>query len=138
MGICEEIAAARRCGKVRCGIRSEPAASVIELAGAFGLMPDADYYREIDRKMARLVLARLIGRDMAYDKEVVPSGLAKELASRFIAQFDPAARYFTNGEWHRPDAGSLGWEAVTSATFDGGVLVLAASSSGCLWVEDED
>jgi hypothetical protein len=138
VGICEEVKAARQCGRVRCGVRLESAASVSDLATAFGLLSEADYYREIDRETAWLVLTRLIGRDMAYDNEVVPSAVAKNLAGRFIAQFDPPARYFTNGEWHQSGAASLGWEAVTGATFDGGVLVLAANSSGCLWVEDED
>jgi hypothetical protein len=138
MGICEDIAAARKCGKVRCGVTAGSVASVSDVAATFGLQPAAEHYREIDGVTARLVLVRLLGHDMAYDKGVVPTALADELAGHFLAQFGPGARYFTNGDWQLPDAQLRGWEAVAVATFDGGVLVLDARQSGCLWVEDED
>jgi hypothetical protein len=134
--VCEEIIAARRCGKVRCGITPKRIESVADLAAAFGLLAEADYYREIDAATAQVILARLVGRDMAYGVEVVPADRASELAARFLAQFGSGSRFFTNGDWHRDDPAE--WEAVTEATFDGGVLALGGRRSGCLWVEDED
>jgi len=55
------------------------------------------------------------------------------------------ARFFTNGTFHEEsrELGSNvtqgpGWNPVTEATFDTGVIVVAKRSAACLWVEDED
>jgi hypothetical protein len=66
------------------------------------------------------------------------------LADRFLASFGTdGVHYFTNADFGaRADPAftlsSFGWNPVTAATFDTGVLVVGPRRCGCLWVEDED
>jgi hypothetical protein len=127
MGVSDEIRAARRFGRVGCGLSSVSAPTLAELAQEFGLRNDAGCYREIDKASARLTVQRLLHRDLAYSAEIMPERQAEQLAEEFFAQFGSGARFFTNNGC-----------PVTAATFDEGVLVLESHRSGCLWVEDED
>ncbi|MGK3995948.1 hypothetical protein [Sorangium sp. So ce1024] len=69
---------------------------------------------------------------------MVSADEAARLAREFLEQFDRAGcRYFTNGNFGDDPTGAS-WTPATSATFDTGALILGASRSGCLWVEDED
>src|SRR5690606_2253341 len=61
--ICEAIARRRGCGAVHCGITGG-AASVTEVARAFGLRADPLCYHEIDEVSARAVAAGVLGRDL--------------------------------------------------------------------------
>ena len=132
-----EIHAARTDGVVRCGYstRSDP----MELAAEFGLAADPARYREIDAATARRLVEIILHRDLAYDAEIMPAGRAAALADRFLSSFGTeGVRYFTNGTCAEHDGRNWGWNRVTSATFDTGVLVVGPRRCGCLWVEDED
>lgn len=141
----EEIIAARRCGVVRCGLSLRRSQTVSGLAREFGLRDDPRYYDEINALDANYLIWLVLHRDLAYNAEIMPAARAADLRNRFLAQFNPATRYFTNGTWHlppitRPDGVIQGasWQSVTDATFDTGVLAISPKCSGCLWVEDED
>ena len=145
MDVVNDIIAARVFGAVRCGLSSLRSPDVSELAREFGLRDDASCYKEIDEAAARHLITSVLQRDLAYNAEVMPESTAAELTDRFMAQFGPGTRFFSNGNWHlppvvRPDGVVHGasWDAVTSATFDTGVLAIGPQCSGCLWVEDED
>ena len=146
MGVAEDIIAARIYGVVRCGLSAQATPPTIpDLAGEFGLADQPSFYREIEETAARYLIRTVLHRDMAYNAEVMPAALAVELADRFLAQFGPGTRYFSNGSWHlppvvRPDGVVCGpsWDPVTPATFDTGVLAIGPERSGCLWIEDED
>jgi hypothetical protein len=145
VSVAKTIIAARACGVVHCGRYSTRSATVSEVALEFGLADDPSYYTEIDVAAAHRVIVRILHRDMAYDTEVMPEVRAVELADRFLAQFGSPVRYFTNGTWHLPPdvlsgrvIGGAGWNPVTPATFDAGVLAIGPTCSGCLWIEDED
>lgn len=59
---------------------------------------------------------------------------ATALWQQFLQLFDGQKLHFFSN--CRP--GRHQWSPATNATFDMGVLIIGESSSGCLWVEDED
>lgn len=145
MEIAEEIIAARVGSGIRCGLSSRASPSVSDLAREFGLRDEPSSYKEIDEPDARHLIRSVLHRDMAYSWEIMPEARAAELADRFLAQFGPGTRYYSNGNWHLPPVvqpnGVIcgpSWDPVTTATFDTGVLAIGPRCSGCLWVEDED
>lgn len=117
-------------------------ATVTHVASIFGLMESPECYEEIDAVEATKVIENVLHRDMAYETEIMPISLARELSGEFVAMFAGTdARFFTNGEWGRPrEAPGVGpsWAPVTSATFDTGVLVVSDQTFGCVWCMDED
>lgn len=144
-GVTEEILAARTWGVVRCGLSSQPAPTVSELAREFGLRDAQECYKEICEPDALRLVRRVLHRDLAYDAEIMPEARAAELGERFLAQFGAGARFFTNGTFYeerrrlsRSVWSGPSWEPVTEATFDTGVLVIGPKGAGCVWVEDED
>jgi hypothetical protein len=135
-GICEEIIRRRTCGHVRCGTSGE-AASVTDVARAFGLSTDPSCYHEIGESTARAIAVHVLNRDLAYHTEVMPTDDAIELVSLFFELCcGPSGRFFSNGDFSQKAAAS--WMPATEATFDTGVLIVGSARSGCLWVEDED
>ncbi len=137
--ICDEIETARDCGVVHCHIIKEFPMSLDELAPRFGLLFTPRTYREIGKEQAEKVAKRILHCDLAYDSELMAEREAEQLASRFLGYFEEKdTQYYTNGDYYITDAGSQGWHPATSATLDTGILVVAKSQSGCLWVEDED
>ncbi|WP_437877677.1 hypothetical protein [Sorangium sp. So ce513] len=136
--IIDRIQAARSCGVLHIGVVAESVRSVEDLARRFGLRDDVGTYREIDEETAWRIIAYVLHRDLAYGVDMVSAEEAARLAREFLEQFDGAGcRYFTNGNFGEDPTGAS-WSPATSATFDTGALILGASKSGCLWVEDED
>lgn len=137
-----EIVASRTGGEVIAECTDRAYTRPEEAAGAFGLSSAADTYTEVPAEEALAVLANVINKDMAYDFEFMPYERAKELATAFLFSFpQTGTRFFTNGtfgkERESPNIGPS-WSPATEATFDTGVLVLAAQSTACVWFKDED
>lgn len=136
--ICDEIETTRDCGVVHCHIIEEFPMSLDELAPRFRLLFTPCTYREIGKEQAEKVAKRILHCDLAYDSELMTERKAEQLASRFLGYFEEKdTQYYTNGGYYT-DAESHAWHPATYATFDTGILVVAKSRSGCLWVEDED
>ena len=142
MGVCDEIVEIR---DARCGLSSLTSPIIPELAREFGLSDQQWRYKEIGEDDGRKLVHTLLHRDLAYNAELMSAAQAEELGNRFLGQFGPGTRYFTNGTWHtlstiRSDgaAAVTSWDPVTSATFDMGILAIGPERSGCMWVEDED
>jgi hypothetical protein len=102
-------------------------------------------WRELARPDAHAVLAAVLTRDLAYDRELMDESKARALADEFLRQFGPNARFFTNREFRRQAADAsewvqrtAEWDPVTRATFDTGVVVVDVDRAGLLWFEDED
>lgn len=135
-----EILAAR--AGARCGYSAGGAGA--GLAAEFGLASDPDCYREIDAATARRLIELVLRQDLAYLTELIPLTRAVDLADRFLAPFGTdGVRFFTNAMFDEKaepmfTLSSFGWNPVTAATFDTGVLVVGPQRCGCLWVEDED
>ncbi|MEG0192273.1 hypothetical protein [Stenotrophomonas sp. YIM B13575] len=115
-------------------------ATVTDVASSFGLLDSPECYEEIDAVEAAKVIENVLYRDMAYNTQIMPFSLDRELSGEFVAAFAGSdARFFTNGEWGRSmGALGVGWTPVTSATFDTGVLVVSDQAVGCVWCMDED
>ena len=131
---------------MHCGIRDRTFESPESVAAEFGLRSASLIYFEVDEPAALAILQRLLHEDMAYNSELMSVADAEFLANTFIELFRKQnGRYFSNGNWHLPHEeiepnvlAHPGWTPATDATFDGGILAIGDSSSGCVWFEDED
>jgi hypothetical protein len=96
---------------------------------------------EISEEEARSVLAGVMERDLAYRAPRAGAASAASTAAAFLALFrGPDARFFTNGELGLTHSlgKTGGWDPLTRATFDTGVVALEKGRLGVFWVEDED
>lgn len=95
----------------------------------------------LTREQAKTILENLIWRDMAYGVEVFERKVAEAYAQAFIDQLNPGAVFFSNCDYPEgigEDRPSYGWQGISAATFDSGVVALDRDRIGILWVEDED
>lgn len=93
----------------------------------------------ITREGAEEFLRGILFRDLAYDRDQMPTDVAAAMARDFIGLFLPDAEYLTNWPDHRahwPDAGS--WDPVTTHTFDAVLVGLDRDNAGLVCVADED
>lgn len=144
-----EIRVRRACGRVwvkRLVLERSTTACAQDRADAFvtslGLTPVS--WVDITRDEAQAGAALILHQGRAYDGQVMPAADASRLAEDFLGFFTEhdgyELRYFTNGTLIQPCRGAdgRGWSALTSATFDCGIIVVAKKSIGILWVADED
>lgn len=101
MAVCEDIIAARNRGVVRCGLSALATPTIPVLAREFRLRDDPALYTEIDAAAAGRLVRLILRKEMAYDSEIMPRTRAEELGGRFLQQFGPGARFFTNGNFPR-------------------------------------
>jgi hypothetical protein len=141
MEITSRIIAARG-GNLIVEIRPGKVTTVEAAAAQFGLFSSPRIYVEISEQEAVSVLCAVIGKDMAYQSELMPPQEANTLAKEFVHQFaGDRAKFYTNGEYGKPrQSQTVGpsWMPATEATFDTGVLVVAPERIGCAWFMDED
>jgi len=131
---------------VHLAVRSQTFTDIDHAAREFGLRPLGDKWRSVDRDTAVRVLFALLIADMAFSTPRMSEEEARTVCDEFLSQFGADSRFFTNGNWEDGWTKSEGkgasfgplWAPATDATFDGGVIVLGQSSSGVLWLEDED
>jgi hypothetical protein len=142
-GICERIKEQRACGRTTCALfRGADIVSRQDRLKRLG-------YRNIPERLwvtatrdeALNIVTDCLARDLAYDQEVMPADAARQLATAFLANFDDNAQFLTNSRRFLDDShpgGNYGWEPISQASFDTGVLVEANGVIGIVWVEDED
>ncbi|MCP3444216.1 hypothetical protein [Bradyrhizobium sp. CCGUVB14] len=105
-----------------------------DVARAFDLSDEAEVYIPIEESEAASIAVGILNRDLAYDTEIMSPARAAAFWQQFIQLFDGQRLcFFSNCR-----AGVHQWNPATNSTFDKGILVVGESSSGCLWVEDED
>ena len=105
-----------------------------DLARGFGLFEQEDVYVRIGASEAAAIAISILSRDLTYDTEIMDPTRAAALWQQFLLLFDGQTLHlFSNGR-----SGARQWAPATKSTFDMGVLIVGESSSGCLWVEDED
>lgn len=131
-----------RGGDLIAEVRAGPASTVERAAGMFGLASAPGTYFQVEAGEAKAILTEVLSFDMAYHCELMPRDKAERLAKDFVDSFaDEGASYYTNGEFGQsrkhPNVGPS-WTPATTATFDTGVLVLAATRTVCAWFMDED
>ena len=141
-GICERIKEQRTVGHTTCALfHGADIVSRKERLKRLGYrdIPER-FWVNATRDEALSIVTDCLARDMAHDQEVMPEGQARELAAAFLANFDDNAQFLTNSRRFvaNPDPAGYGWEPISHATFDTGVLVEANGVVGIVWVEDED
>jgi hypothetical protein len=150
------VEAARACGVVHIAERaradlaraavgefaviSEPRGVADALARGLGFRALGPGWQELARGEARATLAAVLARNLAYETALMAEAEAYGLADEFLGRFGTGARFFTNGDLGTRAAGvpSAGWDPLTEATFDTGVVVVDADRAALFWFEDED
>lgn len=97
-------------------------------------------WRLIDKRTAQRILEYILSMDMAYDIDLETKPLAKKLSIYFLNQFQPEAKYYTNGNFDEKEGffRLRGWTPLTDSIFDTGVLAIDKNKFGILWAKDND
>ena len=106
-----------------------------------GLRLTVELIHLVSRFEAFQILVSVLESDLAYNAQLMPRHTAEELASQFLALFPEPAVFATNGQFlPSPDLAIRlsTWNPLTPATFDTGVICASPSTTGLLWVQDED
>jgi len=137
----DAVRTSRRAGTVTMLTIARPEG--VPARGAADMLAEAAHYTPIgsgwtplSREQAESLLAYVLTHDLAYRAETMSADRATELASAFVDLAGPEAEFLTNGS--TPDAPAASWAPISEATFDTGVVAVAASHVAMLWVEDED
>ena len=121
---------------------SSAAALALELALGVYLdssvsLEDALSHR-LERSAAGAAVERLFRQTLAYDAPWVDPAFARRLAEAFLQPFDSDAVFLSNGELLLGGSSPRGWNPLTTATFDAGVVAVGRDLYGAVWVTDED
>ncbi|HEX4694977.1 hypothetical protein [Sphingomonas sp.] len=89
----------------------------------------------LERSEAAHVLAVAGATSLAYGQPLPSPGALKEAKSA-LADLEGDAIFLSNGHWQA--GSSQGWNPVTAATFDCGVIGFDDERAFIFWVEEED
>ena len=136
-----EIQALRQ-GVVTSGIHAVPVLDAfVEQLQCTGLR---DAWIIVGRDAARLLLTRLLSRDLALNAPIMSAEDAARLAERFMEQFPSPSRFFTNANVLDDDDSAIddtwtgSFSSLTASTFDTGIVAIGEGRIGILWIKDED
>ena len=88
----------------------------------------------LSAQQAAYALAAAGTTSLAYGP--APSDLEVELAAEALGSLDEDASFLSNGVWSRGSLG--GWNPLTTATFDCGLIAYDGTRAFIYWVEEED
>ena len=139
----------RTSGRVSCVLLPHAgAASATDLADlavqSVGLRALEDAWLEISESDAESIATGILHRDLAYHTEIMPLALAAELASELLSQVPQPMTCFTNGDWaeafseNLESLDSVGFDPISDAALDAGIICVGDGVTALLWVEDED
>jgi hypothetical protein len=137
-----EVIEHRNVGRVHVEFRrwsGSDGASVASVANAFVKslrLRAPDMWTDLEGPDALQAATRVLHLDLAYKAPVMPIDLARSLAVRFLDGCGERAAFLTNGSLGLSGTGQ--WSPLTDATFDTGIVGVAAKRVGLIWVEDED
>ena len=149
MTVITRIAERRAAGKTTCitmpiaqsGSHATIADHVVQ---AHGFRALGEGWLEISAADAHMIVTALLHRDLAFLEELMPMAEASEFATAFLDLAPEPHSYFTNGEWsmatdtHDAEATLEGWDPISDAAFDAGVVCVGDGVAALLWVEDEE
>lgn len=153
MNVVDEIVQQRTAGRTICAIQNdnvvgkgrEIADRVVQAHDLRGL---GDGWSMISGADAHAIVTTLLHRDLASNTELMSLAKASDLATRFFDLVPEPHTYFTNGDWTtssdarsdptHPLATLEGWDPISDATYDSGVVCVGEGSAAVLWVEEED
>lgn len=148
----EAILARRTAGRVSCAlVPHAKGAAPTDLADlavqSVALRPLGEAWQEISENDAELIATGVLHRDLAYGTEIMPLAEAGDLASALLALVPPPMQCFTNGDWAEAFGDdlesselleSVGFDPISDATLDAGIVCVGDGVTVVLWVEDED
>lgn len=103
----------------------------------FRLSPTLNGLQKVDRQRATEAVEILLWKSLAYGLEMLPRDVAKTRAIAFMDQLGNfATEIYSNSDWDGEELS--GWNPMTNATFDKGLLFISDTLAVCLWVEEED
>jgi hypothetical protein len=120
-----EIINRRRYGRTRINYINELFNDINELLKINGLFPEKENLIEIEYNQAKQIVISLLNYGVAYKEEFMSTQLANEYANFLFEDLDETKyKCFTNGQWNKYyETNGFGFNNLTDATFDGGVLV---------------
>ena len=127
----------RGCGFARIAFAKNYDLSLEEVLAGVGLQSGPNDLRAIDSLEAQTILCMLLSKDLAYGSPSTKADSARRHPTEFLAEnARPDARIYTNIRQEGDRV--VGWNAVSSSSFDGCLLIVNQSFVACLLVEDED
>ncbi|HEY0931214.1 MAG TPA: hypothetical protein VGE27_14935 [Gemmatimonas sp.] len=122
--------------------RASGEGAVDQVVQAHGFQGLASEWIEVSAADAQAIVTALLHRDLAYGAELMSLASAADLATPLFDAVPEPHAYFTNGDWvMNPNGGEAtlrGWNPISDATFDSGVVCLGAGRAAVFWVQDED
>lgn len=114
------------------------------VAEAHGLRGIGEAWLEISGHQAQTIATFVLHRDLASGEQIMALAEATDLATAFLDLAPEPHRYFTNGEWDellatdgsQPDG--VGFDPISDAAFDAGVICVGEGVAAILWVEDDE
>ncbi|MGV3707777.1 MAG: hypothetical protein ACO1Q7_02980 [Gemmatimonas sp.] len=142
----KEILESRKAGHTICVVVEAPSTedaidAADQIVKAQGLQGIADGWIEISANDAHAIVATLLHRDLAYGAELMTFSRASDLSTALLDSVAEPHRYFTNGDWAVGDEGEAtfnGWNPISDATFDSGIVCIGDGHAALFWVQDED
>ncbi|MDQ6612160.1 MAG: hypothetical protein M3Y64_06980 [Gemmatimonadota bacterium] len=150
MNLVTQIIERRSAGRTTCATMpidaagAEPATIADRVVQAHGFRELHDGWLAISAADAHAIATALLYRDLAYQTKIMPIAEAADLATQFLDLAPEPHSYFTNGDWttaidaNHTIATLNGWDPISDATFDSGVVCVGDGVAAILWVEDED
>jgi hypothetical protein len=148
MNAIERILKSRNAGITTCAMvdvppRASGGSAVNQVVQAHGFQGLASEWIEISAADAQAIVATLLHRDLAHGAVLMPLAAASDLATPLFDAVPEPHAYFTNGDWVMnanggDDATLHGWNPISDATFDSGVVCIGAGRAALFWVQDED
>jgi hypothetical protein len=155
MSVTDEIVQRRTAGRTTCATQDAHATGramadlVVQVHDFRGL---GDGWSMISGADALAIVTTLLHRDLASNTELMSLAQASDLATRFFDLVPEPHTYFTNGDWTtssdptldatsastHPLATLEGWDPISDATYDSGVVCVGEGSAAVLWVEEAD
>lgn len=113
---------------------------VVQTHGFRGIAAD---WEEISATDAHAIVATLLHRDLAYGQEIMPLETAADLATQLFDLVSEPHTYFTNGGWSVNPETSVpatlsGFNPISEATLDSGVVCVGDGRALLFWVQDEE
>jgi hypothetical protein len=136
----KELVTLRRAGILRIQVQRNYDYDLKIILKNLGLVQEPESLLKITSAQAIATVETILWKDLAYNSELMPRATAREHAEYFVNEFtDDNTSTYSNGDWPEyHQRSSSGWNPMTSATFDAGVIVIHKDYVACLWVEDED
>jgi len=138
----------RTAGTVICAMAPRTAglntrAQADAVAAAHGLQGLGEGWLEISEYDAQSIATLVLHRDLAQGTAIMPQADASALAASFLELVPPPQRYFTNGDWadvmgeggEAPE--SVGFDPLSNAAIDAGIVCVGEEITAILWVQDE-